>query len=414
MITERIETAIGRRMGSSVKRTFCYICYWDTETSHFILGGNYVHFNFCLAFILGIFAVILNTWVVFIAISGSSFEIEEEGKINSNKNSYDANIFTICTGFCASIVLFAISLIILRLKEKRGQVVQSLNATLDFDKMMKTQFSNVLTASHFQTKDHKIFELLIDLLCRVSLLFPWLGSATIFHPAHPLNKILKFYLEIDVSISFFTVFITLILFYGILVFANSVVTIIAVILISVYSIRLWVRAMMPVEMNGDKYFRTRQLQNVTEEWVVTFYKAVQLQCNIVNDVIASFKIAFHSGALLIILSIMGFMWVQYSNRFLESIRGMGLGILTILGIITGILITHNESTQFLLTIQISEEFKNNLLKFSTPTSYLGKTAKSFRPLSLQATYPFFTVEKRTFLIFCNAVVNLVVTLVVTF
>jgi len=133
-----------------------------------------------------------------------------------------------------------------------------------------------------------------------------------------------------------------------------------------------------------------------------------------NHVLGGIRVTLHSGGMLIVFAVMGFLAVRYADFLVSSLESATIGMMIIGSIAIVLIVYYNECTKIHGLIEASNEFMDAVAKEARIKSYVFKARYSVMPLVIKTSAPFHGVGNDTFLEWCNTAVDILVNLLVTF
>ncbi|CAL8112355.1 unnamed protein product [Orchesella dallaii] len=289
-----------------------------------------------------------------------------------------------------------------------NQILAYNNSILE---MMK---SKNLQLDPFHKKNMRLMDFLITATATISVVLPFGLAGALFHPMEPTHIIFEEWLEIKVGfhglfIPFY--FATCAAMFG----SGNIVAIMCWNIACYFVIATTIlNDIKPEELerrigNGTRcQVRTRFYGVMGDQEVVTFYRIQKLFNVLVTDLYASVLVAFHHVALMATVAIM----LYFTINFQELLwNGGPIAISVVLGsIFIPLVIIRMQCMMCGYLVDISDEFKDQAWKVVRRNCMLKKFAKSCDTLYVQVAYPFYTVHRETFLLFCSQVADYTITL----
>jgi len=266
---------------------------------------------------------------------------------------------------------------------------------------------------------HRKGMLLMDMLiCEMFLASITLSfglALALFHPMEPTHRIFEEWLEIEVG--FHGIFIPF-YFAAVAIFYNCG----SIVVILCWNVGCYVMIsstclndLQPQRRIGDENGKQRRCEVLTkfygamqDDELVTIYRIHRLFNNLMNDFYATVLVSFHPVALLATVSVM----IYFAIKFQEIIWQGGFLVMTVvLGIILfPMVLIRFECILCGRLVDASNGLKSEARKIVRRTTFLAKFAKSCDTFYVQVAYPFYTVHRETFLLFCSQVCDYSITL----
>jgi len=414
-ITDQVHRDICCRLGPIVKYTISGLFSWNKNTQKFERFDNpYIGFQWQALYYVFFVDAWLCTTTVFNIMTKQEFP-ETDTNFSPNKNKMLV-IFS-CIMY-ESIVVSFIALASVQLELKQA-FPSTLNQLFKLDRQFKLMFQDSLVRKRV-TKNVKLFgDLLVRLTCIVCCLVPFLFVISLFHPADPVNNVLKEVFEIRVEPSIFIVCLTIVEFWGVCMVVGVVLVFLLIGTICVYLSGYWLTELMPIFMyrcdrSLDNYcVRTLKMGIVDQDVLIWVYRCLQCVNISVNEIICDSRVAFHSTGILISVVASSFAIIRFHHLMLDgTLMGFSM-FLVLFGVLLMLVILYGFECHFLGRVEeICKTFRGNILKSSKRNSLIYKTAKSFQLLRIRTGGLYFNVHGSTFMEFCDQIiVNLVNTLV---
>lgn len=162
-------------------------------------------------------------------------------------------------------------------------------------------------------------------------------------------------------------------------------------------------------------FQTENLGCVDTCRLVHFYCAFQTYTETLNSILARWQRSFHILVTTVIFVFCAFGIIRYHSIFLVAdVSLLGLGATGVLAIMTAVGMTYRECDILDRIEKGCCHFKETMMKNVAINLELYKIAKSFSIAVPKLTYPFFGVNKTTYMVWWSIVIDNVVNALLTF
>ncbi len=180
----------------------------------------------------------------------------------------------------------------------------------------------------------------------------------------------------------------------------------------------WIQFLKPIQVKlanrtqKDVYIICYLGCSLTQDELVTVFRELQLLCNFFNLFVGHFLCTIHHASLLMFSTLGTYICIRYPERLL--VPGYQLAPA---GVLISLLIEYVEMICLDGTKDQSEDFIRRLKEISETGGYkmrkLRKYVKTLHPLKSQLAYPFYEVNRQSFLMFHSKVIDLLVTIFVS-
>ncbi|CAL8146191.1 unnamed protein product [Orchesella dallaii] len=262
-------------------------------------------------------------------------------------------------------------------------------------------------------KNMKQLELLIIIAFLFSFILPFGLAAIILHPVEPTHQVIESWLEIKVEAGW--VYFPFFLLVGLLLQGCAGIVVILSWNIACYYIlaTTCLDDLTPIQISERQNSKrckviTKFYGEMEDHKVSEMYRIQRLFNELMNDFYKSLLISYHHVGSLVTSCTL----ICFAIRFWEILSAEGvLACAIVIGSIMvamGLLLL--QSIMCGRLVDISDEFKDVATKLVERRSLLAKFARSCDTFFIQVVYPFYTIRRETFLLFCGQVVDYVITL----
>lgn len=365
-------------------------------------------------------SILLGIYLYFMAWPMTLPEITKS--TGTRQQQANKNYFTLLAG-----ILFWLLMIVLLagesvLYDHGSDIIRSFNQTLYLDALF---CQKLLPPRHTIKKTYKVEESLCKIACYLTLAIPIAFAVSLFHPADPLHNIIEDVFEIPVKISpFFLCVLVPLEIWG--VYALTLVATIFILLglIQVFVIKFWLSVALPLQTKDDIFLsrqrnvqllRTVDLGHVREDVAIWLYRSLQVLTALSNKAMSTNRMVYHANGVMMCAVVSAFASIKFRKELLAQSSANTVGLLLILNIgFTLMIFVYFCECNLLQEVEWRWIlFKSRLLSKSKRKSVLHKAARSFRAVTLNLGGNFFNVNKSTFLDWCMALQNHLVTLLVS-
>ncbi len=252
-----------------------------------------------------------------------------------------------------------------------------------------------------------------------SAVLPPLAAVMVLQPAWPEHRLFTEILEIPLSIkSDWRILIPILAFaaYNILCMGDLVFMIDFYGIVHFYCSFVWTSFLEPISVT----FGTKDLATFTcnlgckmsSTEIVQFYREKQLLSLFLNQFLGHILFTIHHASTLMICTMGAYVCINYPERLIvpgyQAVPAAVMSAMTLEYLQMICVVRTKERSERFLTSLI------RVLNMSRGKSIdIQKYLKTFRPINSQLAYPFYEVNKESFLEFQNRVVDLLVTVLVS-
>lgn len=265
-------------------------------------------------------------------------------------------------------------------------------------------------------------ELSLKILVVLSLTLPFFLGMTLLHPIEPTGRMIRDWFEIDLkTFDLKREKVVILLYLQMAIFTATNTCILLMILdILYYSLTLTsLNGMIPKEVvistknnygaDKNRYSLSTNLFGVIEDTQLAELHRIQHLLNtLLNEILATVLISFHHIGLLAAVVILTCFGIRFQEIILES--GVVAVIVIITAIIAPLIVEYEESVLFGHIVESSETFIKMGKKLVRKRTLFGRFLRSCRTFYVQEAYPFFTIDKQTFFMFCDRALDYIVVL----
>ncbi len=259
-------------------------------------------------------------------------------------------------------------------------------------------------------------ELNINTTAVVSWLLPFLLLVIFFHPLEPVHNIIFEWFEFDLNIhNIRLIHLTLLPFWFLSIHAAGNTVIVYGILVTCYYLisTSALADMTPTEIARKKgsrryVFQTQYYGELEDDEIIIKYRTQQLFNIWVNKIMASICVSLQHVACLAVCSIMAYFAIKFPHVLAES--GIVGYMIVVVCFLAGISVQFLEAYMLGNLADISDNFITQIDTKMERGALIKKFVKSCRTFYVEEAYPFFRVDKGTFLEFYAKVVDQTITL----
>ncbi len=179
--------------------------------------------------------------------------------------------------------------------------------------------------------------------------------------------------------------------------------------------QFWLEADTPTQAQTTICFKTKRLENLSENTLVRIYRSLQLLIGLCNVVVATVRFASHIAAMIFIVVVACFVVIKRGGLMLQNCSTMSysLGALLAMAIFLPTLICFLEC-YFVDRLDCAwKTYRKNILNVTSRNTAIHKTAQSFSGIIVKSIYPFCNVNRSTFPEWLSVVVDILVNLLVS-
>lgn len=247
----------------------------------------------------------------------------------------------------------------------------------------------------------RIGELLVLSCNFLTLAVPFAVLACLFHPLEPTHRMIKewFELEFEFNLSNTPIFAGL----WLLVYGSSNMIIVLSYLAAIYyqTTMIVLDDLTPerlVRRQGSRVVMDTKFFGELEDLeIVNMYRAIRMFNGLMNDIMASSLIAFHHVACLTTFSALVFFIIKHNDVLVEG----GLISMLIIGccLVCPVAVIGSESFMFAIIVDLSDGFIDQGNSLVGRRTMYRKFVKSCQTFYVEEAYPFYHIDKDTFLAF---------------
>ncbi|CAL8130162.1 unnamed protein product [Orchesella dallaii] len=301
-----------------------------------------------------------------------------------------------------------------RINQKKVEIMYIMNqmfAYHDYDYTTKLLKSKGIRMSLEHQRTMHVAELQILIVSISSFLFPFLLILGLFHPIEPIHVIIKEWLEFDFTIANLNIghFLIIPFLMASFLMAGNTCLQFALLPCCYFAIsNSSIKNVTPIQL--DKMSNPRHCTIQTQTYgvmedteVILFYRIQQLFNLLYNDIMASLLISSNFVACIIITSVFTFFTIKCQNVLEETgVVGYSLVFGIILVCLAAIYV---ESSMLGRIVGFSNDFIRIGKNTAGRKTAFAKGVRSCTTLYLEHAYPFFRIDKRTFLEFADHAVD---------
>lgn len=256
-------------------------------------------------------------------------------------------------------------------------------------------------------------------LAVASEVFSPLTAVMVLQPAWPEHRIFTEILEIPLSIkSEWKILLPILAFmaYNVLCMADLVFIIDFYGIVHFYCSFVWTHILEPVSVkygtNNLAIFTCNLGCKMSSIEIVQFYREKQLLSSFLNQFLGHILFTIHHASTLMMCTLGAYVCISYPERLVVP------GYQAVpAAVVSAMTLEYLQMICVVRTKESSERFLTSLkrvlnMSLGKPVD-IRKYLKTFRPINSQLAYPFYEVNKQSFLEFQNNVVDLLVTVLVS-
>lgn len=256
-------------------------------------------------------------------------------------------------------------------------------------------------------------------LAIASAVFSPLTAVMVLQPAFPEYRLFSEVFEIPLSIkSEWNILVPILAFvaYNILCMGDLVFIIDFYGIIHFYCTFVWVNFLEPVSVKFGQQnlasFTCSLGCKMSSTEIVQFYRENQLLSLFLNQFLGHILFTIHHASTLMLCTLGAYVCISYPERLVVP------GYQAVpAGVISAMTLEYLQMICVVRTKESSERFLTSLKRVVNMTPGksvdMQKYLKTFRPIKSNLAYPFYAVNKQSFLEFQNKVVDLLVTVLVS-
>ncbi|CAL8127999.1 unnamed protein product [Orchesella dallaii] len=247
-----------------------------------------------------------------------------------------------------------------------------------------------------------------------SLILPFGVAACILHPMEPNHRIAEDWFELEVGLhNWFTLAWYAVTCIGLTGCGNIIIILSWNIAMYFLIANTCLEDITPDQVeqcwDGKRCSALTHYYGVMEDQeIVNMYRIQKLFNTLMNNFYSSVLISFHHVAVLAVVSIMIFFAIKFQDIIWDG--GIIVEGVVLSTIFTGMIIIKVQSMMCGYLVDVSENFRDRCKKVVRGKYFLRKSAESCDTFHIQVAYPFYTVDKGTFVNFCSQVQDYAITL----
>lgn len=409
-----MKQCISFRLGPMLKYTTSWVLYWNKNSSQFVLMPNYYFFNFVLSVFIGI--ILQAVFLLHLCdILSDSSELAQEDIIK--QGTTNTKSFIACVGISIWITVATILSTSSLALEYKVEMAETLNQVFRLDFILKSKLRR-----HALPDKTKTIEVLMIFISAISLLVPFGFGFLFFHPANPVEPMIKNMFEVEFTAFSPTGFVMF--FLNVFVsfcFSTGVIGWVLPAILVIFVSESWLNSCTPSGFLQPRYilgantYMTNGCGKMYTNNLVNIYRSFQLLTNLFNCCTAKIRFACHSVATLTIAVLVSFALMRNGPALLAdgSVLALTMAGFMLLAIFLVALLFYVECI-FLDGLENRwQDFKTSFLCSCGRDTEMYKTAKSFGPVVINMAYPFCNVNISTFGEWFDTYINRLVDLLLT-
>ncbi len=413
MLTDSLKRDITLRLHKSVvKYTMMAGYYWDPNLAKFVSLETYYNWTWLASYYAGqLFQIALALFLYF--FDEFNNEVSDNSVTISIENQQRNHNFLLLVGFAIWITVTQLLAVGSVAVEYRSEMIEGMNQILSLDTQLQTRFQNV------RAENTKMTGSLVKIICWVTLLIPVLFLPSLFHPYNPLKGLVETFIEVSITIrSPFGWTCAVFQTYTVYLLTGPVVCLLILGVLTIHECQQWLEDATPIGSvtwrQGKRFIDTKYLGRVSEDRLVWLYRCSQLLMGIGNLTFGKRRISYHAIVTVVIFVLSSFTLIRNYEYLTSdgSLMGYSILALVVLAIILVVLVFYAECYLLDGLEKTCLEFRCNMLGVMNGNRRAKRVTSSLMPLALKTTYPFYIVNRSTFLEWCDVCVNNLVNLLV--
>lgn len=340
-------------------------------------------------------------------------EAGETNNVSTNDKGADSTYFASLILLWAELILvMALTFIHYELIVHRNTAMYLVNQLMNFNNQMFKKFEDEdIQLDEEHKRNIRNCESVFYVTFILSLFLPIGILSAFFHPIEPLHVIINEWLEINFNLEMPSGMWPLLLLFLQAIYNEANGISIACYLVAGYffTALAGIGDLIP---DGDTEEGSRSSNLVTTRYygemdymdVIKMYRTQQIFNLLLKEILGHATIAFHHVGLLAVFSVL-FCFVIKFNEVLTE-QGITAYLIVIGCLVSPLLLMYFQSTECGLIADISQEFcdvASSKIKraHGMNARMFRKFGKSCRAMYIPVAYPFYNIDRSTFLAFCD-------------
>ncbi|CAL8112449.1 unnamed protein product [Orchesella dallaii] len=382
---------------------------WDFATKRLVHSPMYPYWNFKIyTFYLIMYGILLGIRLAQKSILKHNAILGED-ETGETKHRLEPAIMALDIAFIAIIV--CISSILVLIAEFKDQMIEFFNEMVDFDTFLEETFrTNLKSQEKLYKRTSLVIELLIMMIAVSTLIIPVMFGFFFLQDTEPLHRFFAEVLEVEIKPELKCLPQILFVIWSILQCCNVAGLFLSIGVMYMKFVLFWLTALHPTKILRGGVGRGSQVKYVTslglldEQTMIKMYRTHQVLNKMFNKFMANRLLSNHQAGIQVIIVVCCLISIQY---FEEMLYTPGYQVV-FLGIFLSLVIVYVETKIVSDAITAGDEFRGKIRSLTGRNKEVVKCVVSSWSLKIHVAYPYFTVNRETFLEFVHRTVEFLV------
>ncbi|CAL8112457.1 unnamed protein product [Orchesella dallaii] len=389
---------------------YCTPFRWDFKTNRLSPASTYSFWNFCgytLYFLFLLFHIAVRL------AQTTILKTMQRHQTHTNKSSLQLQRPEIVT---ADLIFFAIvsvvECVLILILQRRKEIIIFFNEMVDLDATFEEMFRTNSNRPKLHQQTSASVEFLVLIAAVSTLLIPFLFGLFFLQDTQLLHRLFEEVFEIKIKVEMQYLPHILFVIWSANQCCGNIAIILSIIAMYMKFVVYWITAMHPTKIlrkgHGSKLKYKTELGIMNEQAMTKIYRIHQVLNRMFNSIVGNRLYSSHQATVQITVVLAGFLCIKYFEMMMFT-PGYQLAFLAVF------LCSFIELVETVIVsdaIGSSKTLQNKIKGMTKPRAEVVKCVADSWTLSIQVAYPYYTMERVTFLAFVQTSIDSLVTVLV--